>query len=48
MIGFGMAASQALIVLIYGHFQLKLVPKISIIDILSPLLLYFLLRAEKN
>lgn len=48
MIGFGMAASQALIVLIYGHFQLKLVPKISIIDLLSPLLLYFFIACREE
>lgn len=48
IIGIGMAASQALIVLIYGHFQLKLVPEISMIDILSPLLLYFFIACREE
>lgn len=48
VIGFGMAASQALIVLIYGHFQLKLVTEISIVDILSPMLLYFLIACREE
>lgn len=48
MVGFGMAASQALIVLVYGHFQLKLVPKISITEILSPLLLYFFIACREE
>lgn len=48
IIGFGMAASQALIVLIYGHVQLKLVPNISIIDILPPLLLYFFIACREE
>lgn len=43
-----MAASQALIVLFYGHFQLKFVPEISIIDILSPLLLYFFIACREE
>jgi membrane protease YdiL (CAAX protease family) len=47
-IGFGIAASQALIVLFYGHFQLKLVSGISIIDILSPLLLYFFIACREE
>ena len=48
IIGFGMAASQALIVLMYGHFQLKLVPEISIAQILSPLLLYFFVACREE
>ena len=48
IIGLVMAASQALIVLIYGHFQLKLVPEISIIDTLSPLLLYFFIACREE
>ncbi|WP_374951421.1 CPBP family intramembrane glutamic endopeptidase [Mucilaginibacter sp.] len=48
IIGFMMAASQALIVLFYGHFQLKPVPDISIIDILSPLLLYFFIACREE
>lgn len=48
IIGFVMAASQALIVLFYGHFQLKLVPDISIIDIFSPLLLYFFIACREE
>lgn len=48
IIGFGMAVLQVLIVLSYGHIQFKLVPKISIIDILSPLLLYFLVACREE
>ncbi|MDP4185244.1 MAG: CPBP family intramembrane metalloprotease [Bacteroidota bacterium] len=48
IIGFGMAASQALIVLIYGHIQLKIAPKISILDILLPLLLYFFIACREE
>ena len=48
IIGFGMAASQALIVLFYGHLQLKTVAGISIIDILLPLLLYFLIAYREE
>lgn len=48
IIGFSMAASQALLVLFYGHLQLKLVPDISIIDILSPLLLYFFIACREE
>ncbi len=48
IIGFLMAASQALIVLFYGHFKLKLVPEISIIDVLLPLLLYFLIACREE
>lgn len=48
VIGFVMAASQALIVLSYGHFQLKLVPDIQITDILLPLLLYFLIACREE
>lgn len=47
-IGFCMAVSQALIVLTYGHFQLKLVAEISLIDILSPLLLYFFIACREE
>ncbi len=48
IIGFCMAVSQALIVLAYGHFQLKLVPQISMIDMLSPLLLYLLIACREE
>lgn len=48
MIGFLMAASQALIVVSYGHFQLKPVPGISFIDILSPLFLYFFIACREE
>jgi len=48
IIGFSIAASQALLVLFYGHFQLELVPNISIVDILSPLFLYFLIACREE
>ena len=48
IIGFTMAASQALIVLYYGHFQLKPVPGISMIDILLPFLLYVLVACREE
>ena len=48
MVGFCMAVSQALIVLMYGHFQLKVVPEISFIDIFSPLLLYFFIACREE
>ncbi len=48
IIGFCMAASQALIVLACGHFQLKLVPGISVIDILLPFTLYFLIACREE
>lgn len=48
IIGLCMAVSQALIVLTHGHFQLKLVPEISMIDILSPLLLYFFIACREE
>ena len=43
-----MAGLQAFVVLMYGHFQLKLVPNISFINILSPLLLYFLIACREE
>ena len=46
--GFLMAAAQALIVLSYGHFQLKLVPDIAMMDIFLPLLLYFLVACREE
>lgn len=48
LIGFCMAGLQAFVVLMYGHFQLKLVPHISSIDVLSPLLLYFLIACREE
>lgn len=48
IIGFCMAVSQALIVLTYGHFQLKLVPEISMIDILSSLLLFVFIACREE
>jgi uncharacterized protein len=48
IIGFCMAGMQAFSVLMYGHFQLKLVPHISFFDILSPLLLYFLIACREE
>lgn len=48
IIGFCMAVSQALIVLTYGHFQLKVVPEFSLIDIFSPLLLYFFIACREE
>lgn len=47
-IGFSMAGAQALIVLMYGHFQLKPISDISFIDILSPLLLYFFIACREE
>ena len=47
-IGFCMAVSQALIVLKYGHFQLKLATGISMIDIFPPLLLYFFIACREE
>lgn len=48
IIGFCMAGLQALIILLYGHFQLYLVPNISLIDIISPLFLYFLIACREE
>ncbi|MBS1757409.1 MAG: CPBP family intramembrane metalloprotease [Bacteroidetes bacterium] len=48
IIGFVMATAQALIVLFYGHFQLKLVPDIAMTDILLPLLLYFFIACREE
>lgn len=48
IIGFVMAASQALIVLFYGYFQLKLVQGITTTDILSPLFLYFFVACREE
>lgn len=48
IIGYSMAGLQALVVLMYGHFQLKLVSNISFFDILSPLLLYFLIACREE
>jgi CAAX protease family protein len=48
IIGFAMAAVQALIVLSFGHFQLKLVPDIAIVDILLPLVLYIFVACREE
>ncbi|SHG97984.1 type II CAAX endopeptidase family protein [Flagellimonas flava] len=51
-IGFGagllMAITQALIVLSFGHFQLKLVPEITMAEIGLPLLLYVLVGSREE
>ncbi len=46
--GMAMAATQALLVLAYGHFQLRRVPEISITEIFLPLLLYFLVACREE
>lgn len=48
IIGFLMAVSQVLIVLAYGHFQLTPVSEISMMNISSPLLLYFLIACREE
>jgi len=47
-VGILMAVTQALIVLRFGHFQLNRVPKITTTEILSPLLLYFLVASREE
>ncbi|WP_422082388.1 CPBP family intramembrane glutamic endopeptidase [Ulvibacterium sp.] len=51
-IGFGvgllMAVTQAMIVLSFGHFQLKLVPEITMAEIGLPLLLYVLAGSREE
>ena len=47
-IGFCMALSQALIVMAFGHFQLKFVSEISLIDILLPFILYLLIACREE
>lgn len=47
-IGFCMAISQALIVIAFGHFQLKFVSQISLIDILLPFILYLLVACREE
>lgn len=48
IIGFAMAATQALIVLSYGHFELILVQEIAMVDILFSLLLYFVVACREE
>jgi membrane protease YdiL (CAAX protease family) len=47
-IGLLMAIIQALIVLSFGHFRLSLIPQISVMEILLPLLLYFLIACREE
>jgi membrane protease YdiL (CAAX protease family) len=47
-IGFCMAVSQALVVLAFGHLQLKFVSQISLIDVILPLILYFLIACREE
>src|SRR6478736_9821146 len=46
--GLLMAVIQALIALGFGHFQLKLVPKITIAEIFLPLLLYLFVACREE
>jgi CAAX amino terminal protease family. len=48
IIGLCMAGLQVLAVLMYGHLQLKLVSNISFYDIITPLLLYFLIACREE
>lgn len=48
ILGFAMAAVQALIVLSYGHFELKLVPNIALLDIFLPLFLYLVIACREE
>jgi membrane protease YdiL (CAAX protease family) len=47
-IGLLMAVAQALIVLSFGHLQLTLVPKIKMMEIVLPLLLYLLIACREE
>ena len=48
VVGLLMAIMQAMIVLSFGHFQLHLVPKITMAEIFLPLLLYILVGSREE